>query len=155
MMFFSGPKLERSVPRDASSTRLVILGNEAVQALSDPAHAKHRRVIAHVHVVAERNRRGARFDVCVPTSVRAEAGWDRTNARSALLNRLRIQDVALNSSASNVAASLVAEHRVSVADAHIGATIASANERLVSVITSDPNDVATVAGDKQITIVTI
>ena len=60
--------------------RLVILDNEAVQALQDPAHPKHRQVVGHAQVVASRKRRAIAIQMVVPTTVRVEAAWDRTSA---------------------------------------------------------------------------
>ena len=60
-----------------SRPRTVVLDNEAVQALADPAHRKHRRVLAVVEAVAARHlRRSGSVRLVVPTSVRVEAGWD-------------------------------------------------------------------------------
>jgi hypothetical protein len=59
-------------------TRLVVLDNEAVQALRDPAHPRHRHVISHAQVVTSRKSRAVALELVVPTAVRVEAGWDRT-----------------------------------------------------------------------------
>src|SRR5438067_13805992 len=136
-------------------SQLVLLGNEAVQALSDSAHAKHRRVLSHIQVVAARKRRGAAVAVVVPTVVRVEAGWDRTAPGSAFINRLRIQDGPLDSAQANSATAIRNQAGVSVADAHLGAVIQSATATRVTVITSDPHDVRAVSGNKSPHIVTI
>ena len=68
-------------------SHLIVLDNEAVQALSDPAHKKHVHVISHVRMVADRKSRGLAITVVVPTAVRVEAGWDRTMPNWAFLNR--------------------------------------------------------------------
>ncbi len=60
---------------------MVILDNEAFQALKDPAHRMHRQVVSHAQGVANRKRRAAVIQVVVPTAVRVEAGWDRYFAR--------------------------------------------------------------------------
>ncbi len=60
-------------------SQLVILDNEAVLALADPGHRKHRQVVSQAQVVADRKRRAAAIQVVVPTAVRVEAGWDRTS----------------------------------------------------------------------------
>ena len=137
-------------------SHLVVLDNEAVQALSDPAHKKHVHVISHVQVVvANRKRRGLTITVAVPTAVRVEAGWDRTMPNWAFLNHLLIGDVSLDGTRANIAASIRQNARVSVADAHIGAVIATTNATKVTVITSDPGDVRRVAADKEVNVVTI
>ena len=41
-------------------THLIILDNEAVQALADPAHRKHHQALAYAQVVAIRKRRAAK-----------------------------------------------------------------------------------------------
>ena len=137
-------------------THLVVLDNEAVQALSHPAHKKHVHVMSHVQVmVAGRKGRGLPVTVVVPTAVRVEAGWNRTVAAWAFLNRLLIGDITLDGSSANIAASIRQDERVSVADAHIGAVIQAATATKVTVITSDPEDVRRVAGDEEVNIVTI
>ena len=136
-------------------SHLVVLDNEAVQALSDPAHKKHVHVISHVRVVADHKRRGLPVTVAVPTAVRVEAGWDRTLPAWAFLNRLLIGDIMLDGSSANIAASIRQDARVSVADAHIGAVIQAAAAAKVTVITSDPGDIRRVAGDKQVNVVSI
>jgi hypothetical protein len=136
-------------------SHLIVLDNEAVQALSDPSHKKHARVISHVQVVADRKSRGLSITVVVPTAVRVEAGWDRTMPAWAYLNQLLIGDVTLDGSSANIAASIRQDARVSVADAHIGAVIRAAAAKKVTVITSDPGDVRRVAADREINVITI
>jgi len=136
--------------------RTVVLDNEAVQALRATDHPKHAQVIAHVQVVAQRKRKAIPLDVVVPTAVRVEAGWDRRAPAAALINHLRISDMPLESANANVAADLVAGLRVSVADAHIGAAVhAVAGRGPVTIITSDPDDMAAVVDPVLATIVTI
>ena len=137
-------------------SHLVVLDNEAVQALSHPAHKKHVHVMSHVQVVvADRKGRGLPVTVVVPTAVRVEAGWDRTMPAWAFLNRLLIGDITLDGSSANIAASIRQDARVSVADAHIGAVIRAATAAKVTVITSDPEDIRRVAGDKEVNVVSI
>ena len=136
-------------------SHIVILDNEAIQALADPAHPKHRRVVSHIQVVASRKQRANPIQLTVPTAVRVEAGWDRTSPAWAFPNRLRINDVALDRAHANIAAAIVARTRVSVADAHLGATIQSASAEQITVVTSDPNDARVVAGDTKVTVVAI
>lgn len=136
-------------------SHLVVLDNEAIQALSDPAHKKHVHVISHVRMVVSRKGRGLPVTVVVPTAVRVEAGWDRTMPAWAFLNRLLIGDIALDGSRANIAASIRLDARVSVADAHIGAVIHAATATKVTVITSDPGDIRRVTADKEVNVVSI
>jgi len=70
-------------------------------------------------------------------------------------NRLRIGDVALDSTCANIAAAIRKRTGVSVADAHSGAVIHTAHADRISVVTSDPADMRAVAGDRAITVVAI
>jgi hypothetical protein len=135
--------------------RLIALDSEAVQALQDPAHRKHRQVVSQFQVVATRKRRAVQVEVVVPTAVRVEAGWERTSPAWAFANRLRIADVPLDAAHANIAAAIRNQTRVSVADAHVGAVIQSAPAGQVTVVTSDPSDIRLVAGDRAITVVSI
>src|SRR2546428_508563 len=82
-----------------------------------------RRFGAQAQVVAQRKRRAASIEVVVPTAVRVEAGWDRTASAWAFPNRLRINDMPLDSVHANTAAAIRNPTGVSVADAHLGAAI--------------------------------
>src|SRR5215469_4626678 len=97
-------------------TRLVILDNEAFQALQNPAHPKHRLVVSHAQVVASRKHRAAVIELAVPTAVRVEAGWDRASAAWAFPNRLRIADIPLDTTSASTAAAICNQTGVSVAD---------------------------------------
>ncbi len=124
-----------------TTARAVLLDNEAVQALTDPKHAKHRRALALVEATAARNlRRAGSQRLVVPTAVRVEAGWDRTAPRAAVVNRLRVRDHTLDSEAANRAASIRTALGVSVSDAHLGEALAVLGEP-ASAITSDTDDV--------------
>ncbi len=136
-------------------SRQVVLDNEAVQALRDPAHSKHRRVVSHVQVVASRKRHAEPIGIVVPTAVRVEAGWDRTSPAWAFPNQLRIADSPLDAPAANTAAAIGSRAGVSVADAHVGAVVRSISDAQVTVITSDPGDIRRTAGGADITIVSI
>ena len=139
-----------------TSPRTVVLDNEAVQALHSSDHPKHPRVVAHVQVVARRKRKAIPLDILVPAAVRVEAGWDRRAPAAALINHLRITDVALDAVRANVAAELVSRRGVSVADAHIGATVGTvAGRGPVTLITSDREDMAAVTDPAPVTIVAI
>jgi len=136
-------------------TRLVVLDNEAVQALASPRHPKHQRALAHMEAVERRKRHAAAISLVVPAAVRVEAGWDRTSPQWAFLNRLRIADVPLDATQANAAAAINEQTQVSVADAHIGAVVQSASNSDVTVVTSDPADIYRVAGDHPVTVVAI
>jgi hypothetical protein len=136
-------------------TRLVVLDCEAVQALRDPGHPKHRQVVSQAQVVASRKRRAVAIQLLVPTAVRVEAGWDRTSPAWAFPSRLRIADRLLDTASANTAAAIRDRTGVSVADSHIGAVIQSAPDDQITVVTSDPGDMRLVAGDKNITVTAI
>jgi predicted nucleic acid-binding protein len=136
-------------------SQLVILDNEAVQALRAPAHPKHNQVLSYIQVVANRKKRAIPVSLAVPTAVRAEAGWDRTSAAWAFPNHLRIADIPLDAGHANTAAVIRDDTGVSVADAHIGAAVEGSPNVDITVITSDPHDIRKVAGDRTITVVTI
>jgi predicted nucleic acid-binding protein len=121
--------------------RTVVLDNEAVQALADPDHTKHRRVLATVEAAASRNlRRAGSVSLVVPAAVQVEAGWDRKHPRTAALNRLRADRTPLAGAVADDAADVVSTLAVSVADAHLAATLAS-TPGPHAVVTSDEPDV--------------
>ena len=125
--------------------RTIILDNEAVQALTDPTHAHHRDVVAHLAGVVSRHRRGSIVETVVPTTVRVEAGWDRSNPGAAAINRLRVLDHVLDTATANQAASIQKATGLGPTDAHTGATVRSVSSGDVIVLTSDPTDIATVS----------
>ena len=135
--------------------QLIILDNDAVRVLGDPAHPKHRRVVSHVQIVARRKRSGGAVQLVVPMAVRIEAGWDRTSAAWAFLNRLRIADAPLDQTHSNIAAAIRDRTAVSVAEAHLGAVIQSSLAARVTVVTADPDVVRLVAAGRSVTMVTL
>lgn len=134
--------------------RTLILANEAVQALSYPSHGKHRAVVAHLAGVVTRRQKGAAVTVVVPTAVRVEAAWNRSDPRTSSLNRFRVLDRPLDTGAANLAAEILERIGVSVADAHVGAVAQTAIGDVV-ILTSDPGDMVRVAAPKSITAVRI
>ena len=129
-----------------SRARTVILDNEAVQALIDPAHRKHRRLLAAIEAVAARNRRcAASVRLLVPTTVRVEACWDRQARGSAVINQLRVGDVVLDSAAADLATRVRTALGVSVADSHIAAVLGT-EPGPHAVVTSDAEDIRRIAG---------
>ncbi len=136
-------------------TRLVVLDNEAVQAMASPHHPKHRKVLGHLEAVERRKRQAAAISLVVPAAVRVEAGWDRTSPQWAFLNRLRITDIPLDAAHANAAAEIHEQAKVSVADAHIGAAVQLAPNAEITVLTSDPADIRRIAGSRPVTAVAI
>lgn len=127
-----------------TQARTVVLDNEAVQALTDPTHRKHRRVLAVVEAVAARNlRRAGAVRLVVPTSVRVEAGWDRRNPGAAAMNRLRVEDHHLDAGSADRAAGVRCALAISVADAHLAAVVAT-TDGPHAVLSSDADDVRSV-----------
>ncbi len=138
-------------------SQAIVFDNEAVQALSDPDHPKHNRVVSHVQVVTDRKKRATQTSIVVPTSVRVEAGWDRTDPAWAFPNSLGIADAGLDTALANAATAI--RYRtgtgISVADAHVGAVIQSSASARITVITSDPDDMQLVAESTPVVVVTI
>jgi hypothetical protein len=124
----------------------VILDNEAVQALIDPSQRKHRRLLAVIEAVTARNlRRAGSVRLLVPTTVRVEACWDRQAPGAAVINRLRVGDVALDSVAADLAARARAALGISVADSHVAAVLGT-EPGPHAVVTSDAEDIRRIAG---------
>lgn len=130
-------------PGSGMSPAAIVLDNDAVQGLVDPHHPKHRRVVAFLTEANRRNlRRAGRVVVIVPTAVRVEAGWIRSDPAGANANRLaRPRDHVLDAVAADRASQLRAVTAVSVVDACV-AQAAEAAPRPVAIITSDSGDMA-------------
>ena len=126
--------------------RTIVLDNEAVQALLDPTHRKHRAVLAHLEVRNQRQRgRRMSIRVLVPVAVRVEAGWDRTAATAADINRISAAvDVDLRRGGADRAAQLRQTAEVSVVDATVGQAAESATHPAV-ILTSDIDDMTRLA----------
>lgn len=135
--------------------RTVLLDNEAIVALADANHHKHRLVVAHLAGVTARRRKGTSARVMVANAVRVEAGWDRSEPGAAAINRYPVADAPLDAGTANVAAGIVNRTGVSVADAHIGAVVRSLAGDAVVVLTSDPDDMVRVTTPRPITAVRI
>ena len=136
----------------------LVFDNEAVQALTDPFHPKHRVVLAHLAGIVARRKRGRHGRAVVPTTVRAEAGWDRTQPGAAAINRFRIVDHPLDSRTANHATAIRKHTGVSVADAHLGAAVrelAPGTTRSIVVLTSDPDDISRATDPTPVTIIEI
>lgn len=143
----------RGTNKRGGMSRVVLLDNEAVHALADPGHPKHHRVISHAVVVVRRKARTLPVRIAVPTAVRVEAGWDRTNPAWAFINRLRVADIPLDAGHADAAAAVRTRTRVSVAAAHLGAAILGAGQ--VTVLTSDPGDMRLMADGKPVDVVAL
>jgi hypothetical protein len=103
-------------------------------------------MMAKVEVVAHRNQRKAgSVDLVVPTTVRVEAGWDRTSPGAAIINRLRARDAALGTLEADRATRLRSVLGISVTDAHVGAVAEVATEP-VAIVTSDRHDTRRILG---------
>ncbi|MGI8575939.1 MAG: hypothetical protein ACR2MA_11525 [Egibacteraceae bacterium] len=124
----------------------MVLDNEAVQALLDPTHRKHRTVLAYLEVRNQRQRgRRVNHRVLVPVGVRIEAGWDRTAATAADINRISAAvDVDLRRAGADRAVQLRQTADVSVVDATVGQTAESAQHPAV-ILTSDIDDMTRLA----------
>lgn len=120
---------------------MVVLDNEAVQALADVHHRKHRRALSFIEVANQRSgRRRQPIAIVVPVAVRVETGWDRTAPSAAVLNRIsRARDIVLDARAADRAAQLRQSAGVSVVDATV-AQAAEASARPVVILTSDSKD---------------
>ena len=84
-----------------------------------------------------------------------EAGWDRTAAAWAFINRFPITDIPLDPGHANVAAGIANRTGISVADAHLGAAIRAAEADHVTILTSDPADLRKVAEGRRIKVVAL
>lgn len=118
----------------------VILDNEAVTVLSDVGHGKHRALLAYLEGIAQRRARTPSRRVLVPVAVRIEAGWDRTNPKAAVVNRVSgARDVPLTGEAANRAERLRAATAVSVVDATVGEAAETAPKPVV-ILSADVAD---------------
>lgn len=123
----------------------VVLDNEAVAALANPRHPKHRTLLTYVEGIAQRRARHPSQRILVPVAVRIEAGWDRTSRKAAVINRVSgARDVALTGEAANSAQRLRAATGVSVVDATVGEA-AEAAPKPVVILTSDVDDMRALA----------
>jgi hypothetical protein len=120
----------------------VVFDNEAVQALYDPHHPKHRTVLAYVEAGNQRRRKsGSEPRMLLPVAVRIEAGWDRTQPVAATINRIlpRTSDVDLRTTAADRAAHLMSATGTSPVDATV-AQVAESAPQPAAILTSDVDD---------------
>ena len=138
-------------------TTHVLLDNQAVQAVADTAHPQHRALMAHVEASLDRrDPRTTRPRLRVPTTVRVEAGVDRTQPSSAPFNQLRIIDHPLDGHAADTAASIRRRHGVGPADAHLAALAHAlpTDDRIV-VLTNDPDDIRRATAPRSVDVRTV
>ena len=142
-------------------TRRLVLDAQGVTALADPHHARHAELRALLQAARDKRRKRAAKDgypTLVPTSVRIEAGWDRSAQAWSAMNALRVEDVVLDGGIANRAATLRSavdsgrrKRMLSTADAHLGAILQDGD----IVATSDPGDVEAMASHRNISVATV
>ena len=126
----------------AVPVRHLVLDDEAVSALlaATPQHAERAQVLEAVMAANGR--------VVVPTAVRCEARWDRTQPASAAANLHVRDDDPLDTAAANRNAQL--RKAVPVASLVDAAVVVSAErmpgDDVVEILTSDAGDLAALAG---------
>jgi hypothetical protein len=129
----------------AAPVRHLVLDNEAVTALltTTPRHAKRAQVLEAIMAANGRT--------VVPTAVRCEALWDRTQQVSAAAS-LHVKD---DDPLDRAAADRNVQLRTAVPAASlVDASVVVSAERLrggdvVEVLTSDPGDLAALAGQAE------
>jgi hypothetical protein len=128
--------------------RTVVLDNEAVEALADVHHPKHRAVLAVLEVTNQRRSRSERLRVVVPVAVRVEAGWDRTDPAAAYVNRIsRAVDVGLAPAGANRCVRLRRlVTQASVVDVTVAQAAEAAALQPATIVTSDAGDITRLAG---------
>ncbi len=135
--------------------KVLVLDSEAISVLMTSGGGARRLALIAQLEAARGTRRRVRAPgrVVVPTTVRVESGWDHSLPKASAINRMRVEDDALDAVRANVAATIRASERVSVADAHIGAFVLSLPEAdSVVVATSDETDVGRVVGARRVKI---
>lgn len=135
------------------STITVVMDNQAITTLragsNDP---RGRWVASHLDALNTTLRRNRQVELrlVVPTAVRVEAGWARDDPASGSVNRLGISDSDLDRRAADTAARIMADTGCSVAAAHVGAVAQHSPDGDVYVVTSDPDDITIVCGDRSV-----
>jgi hypothetical protein len=132
----------------AAPVRHLVLDNEAVSALlaTTPQHAKRAQVLEAIMAANGRT--------VVPTAVRCEALWDRTEQATAAANQHVKDDDPLDPAAANRNVQL---RQAVPAASLVDASVLVSAERLpggdvVEVLTSDPGDLAALAGHTDVNI---
>lgn len=121
----------------------LVLDNEALQALADLRHPKHRVMLEKIAAVKYESARGASVRVVTPTAVRVEALVSRQSTGTASLGRFHVQDIALDATRADRCIALAGAASATAVDATVAETAESeARTRRVSVCTSDVEDLA-------------
>lgn len=132
--------------RTAGPQHTLVLDNEAVQALADQAHRKHRRLLAYVDAAATRNEmRAGTVRILTPVAARVEAGVARSS--SALLGRYRVADQPLDGARADRAV-LLRRAGGSVVDACVAEAAVTVAAGEVTVLTSDLTDLPRLVADR-------
>ena len=128
--------------------RHLVLDNEAVSALlaTTPQHAERAQVLEAIMAANGRT--------VVPTAVRCEALWDRTETVAAAANLHVKDDDPLDPAAANRNVQL---RQAVPAASLVDASVVVSAERLpggdvVEILTSDPGDIAALAGHAAVTV---
>lgn len=133
---------------------VAVLDNEALQAIADVAHAKHRAVMALVQAMSGRNNRSpGSARLLTTTAVRVEALIDRSAPAAARLGAMRVHDVPLDGARADGCVALSSAAGGSAVDATVAQAAADAAllGAKVSIYTSDLKDLqrlAAVAGNE-------
>ena len=132
----------------AAPVRHLVLDNEAVSALLVTARQHARRAQVLEALMAANGR------TVVPAAVRCEALWDRTQQASAAANLHVKDDDPLDASAANRNVQL---RKVVPVASLVDASVVVSAERLiggdvVEILTSDPGDIAALAGHAAVTV---
>ena len=129
--------------------RHLVLDSEAASALLSSTPVSAKRAAVMTAIAAANGRR------VVPTAVRGESGWDRTDPDAANANRLVGADDVLDRPAANRVAQLRAVVRgASVVDAAVAvaAERAGSSGGVVEVLTSDVRDIRDLSGHLHATV---
>jgi len=133
--------------------RLVLLDNEAVQALMATGHPKQRRVLAHVAVVGARKKKAANIDLMV----RPQCGSKRAGNRS---SPGAPSSICLASAMPRSTPEHPTRRRTGVRPRrfdrrrpHRCGGPPRPESDSVTILTSDPKDIGTVSGPRTVTIV--
>jgi hypothetical protein len=119
----------------------LVLDNEALQALANPRHPKHRVMLEKIAAVKYESSRGASVRVVTPTAVRVEALVSRRTPATAGLGRFNVQNIALDSTRADRCVALGTASTASAVDATVAeAAESEARTGNVSVYTSDVAD---------------
>ena len=106
-----------------ATSRLLVLDNEAVQAVRDPGHRRHRHAVALLEASVGGGRRRGGLCRWSPPPYASRPG-DRSAPHAAAVDRLQTIDVPLDAAHADRAAVLRGVLGASVTDAHLGATVA-------------------------------